>query len=402
MNRKVIRDYIETHKSTYQSKYKYHSSYQRTENIYKFHYYMRDAQLQQINIFFEIQLGEQISVSFAENLHEYEQIALTIDALEILERYIGQETKLAGDQLKEYIAQKEHSLDITNQDVINILNYLEYHQGTSQKTIDLFYEICLPYLEKLLQDYEYQRFVQAINMICDEILYEHFWSGINVNYMDQEYYFHLYYFRKIFELCLSHIEMLFLRARNEIENLTVRLFEYDRFTFCMISVLDDLECNKYIIDAIFSTLSMRFKLVKDNGDDGNLAYTYLYSFYKRDEQMQKQMRDIIFEHIVKDILTIDNHDMQIALGNYMLKTGGYDILIRLFKKDYNTYVFRCFPLDEIPKCLHTVVKNELICALKYYDKLMEKPEFRLGSLEQIMNINRLILEYFKEEIYGNQ
>lgn len=400
MNRKLIRDYIDTHKSTYQSKYKYHSSYQKTKNIYKFHYYMRDAQLQQINIFFEIKLGEQISVNFAENLHEYEQIALTIEALGVLERYIGQETKLECDKIKGYIAQNDRSLDITNQDIVNILNYLEYHQGTSQKTIDLFYEIYLPYLERLIQDYEYKQLIQSVNMICDEILYEHFWSGINVNYMDQEYYLHLYYFRKIFELCLPHIEMIFLKARDEIEELTVRLFEYDRFTFCMISVLDDIECNKYIIDALFSTLSVRFKLIKEDAEDGNLAYSYLYSFYKEDKKLQEETREIIFEHIVNDILTIDNHDMQIALGNYMLKTGGYEILIRLFKKDHNSFIFRCFPLEEVPECLYADVREELISALKYYADLMNKPEYRLGSLEQIMNINRLLMENFKEDIYG--
>ena len=171
MNRKLIRDYIDNHKSTYHSKYKYHSSYQRTQNIYKFHYYMRDAQLQQINIYFEIMLGDKVSINFAENLHEYEQIALTIDALERLEGFIGQETKLDCDDIKGYINSHERSLDITNQDIINILNYLEYHYGKSQKTIDTFYEMYLPYASKLANEANYKELIQSVNMICDKILY---------------------------------------------------------------------------------------------------------------------------------------------------------------------------------------------------------------------------------------
>lgn len=401
MNRTLIRKYIDEHQSTYQSKYKYHSSFQKTKNIYKFHYYMRDAQLQQINIFFEIMLGDEISVKFAENLHEYEEIALTIEALKVLERYIGQPTKLNCEDIKGYIDSKERSLDLTNQDIVNILNYLEYHRGTSQKTIDLFYEIYLPYAEKLLNNYEYKDLIQSINMICDEILYEYFWPGINVNYMDQEYYLHLYYFRKMFELCIPHVELIYLKAKNEIQDLTVRLFEYDRFTFCMISVLDDVHCNQYIVDAFFSTLSTKFKTIREDLENGNLAYSYLYSFYINDKKMQKQVCEIIFENTVNDILTITNHDMQIALGNYLLKTGGYDILLDLLKKDHNSYIFSSFHIEDIPTCLHGQVKEELINALKYYAKLMDKPEYRLGSLEQIMNINRLLMEYFKEETYGS-
>ncbi len=404
MNKKKIQDYIDKHESTYQSKYKYHSSYQMNQNCYKFHYYMRDSQLQQINIFFEILLEDEISVKFAENLHDYEQVALTIEALKVLERYIDEKTSLSCDAIKDYIDQDASSRSIdslTNQDLINILNYLEYHRGTTQKSIDQFYEIYIPYVQKLLDQLDYKTFLKSINMLCDEILYEHFWQGINLNYMDQEYYFHLYYFRKIIEMCINHIDIIYIRARKEIEDLMVRLFDYQRFTFCMISVLDDIVCNKYIVDAFFSMLSTRFKLIKERGDEGNLAYSYLYSFYIGDEQMQEKYREIFFESVVDDILTIMNHDMQIALGNYLLKTGGYEILLNLFKKDHNSYIFKCFPIEDIPTKLHGQVKRELVNTLKYYSKLMDEPQYRLGSLEQIMNINRLILEYFKEDIYEN-
>ena len=402
MNRKLIRDYIDNHKSTYHSKYKYHSSYQRTQNIYKFHYYMRDAQLQQINIYFEIMLGDKVSINFAENLHEYEQIALTIDALERLEGFIGQETKLDCDDIKGYINSHERSLDITNQDIINILNYLEYHYGKSQKTIDTFYEMYLPYASKLANEANYKELIQSVNMICDKILYEHVWVGININYMDQEYYFHLYYFRKLFEMFIPDIEMIYIKAREEIEDLMLRLFKYDRFTFCMISVLDDIKCNHYIMDAFFSMLSTHFKLINNQNEDGNLAYSYLYSIYNKDDKLKEEVREIVFENIVNDILTITNLDMQIALGNYFLKTGGYDILLKLFKRDHNSYIFKCFHIEDIPDDLKSQVKDELINALRYYAKLMDQPQYRLGSLEQIMNINHLLLEYFKEETYGNQ
>ena len=46
--KKLIHKYIEEHQTTYQSNYKFHSCFQKTTDVFKFHYYMRDAQLQQI------------------------------------------------------------------------------------------------------------------------------------------------------------------------------------------------------------------------------------------------------------------------------------------------------------------------------------------------------------------
>ena len=54
MYSKIIDAYISSHESTYQAKYCYHSCDRVDEKTFKFHYYVRDVQLLQMNIFLEI------------------------------------------------------------------------------------------------------------------------------------------------------------------------------------------------------------------------------------------------------------------------------------------------------------------------------------------------------------
>ena len=400
--KKLIHKYIEEHQTTYQSNYKFHSCFQKTTDVFKFHYYMRDAQLQQINIFFEITLGKTLEVEFKLNLHEYERIALIVNALRRLEKYIDQNTNLDCLQIPQYISQKDESVNLTNQDIINIYNYLKYHNNITSKTIDTFYEIYTPYLESLLKNKEYHNALKSINMLCDEILYEYLWTGINVSYIDQEYYFHLYYFRQIVNLCTPLAAHFYVGAKEEISDLVLKLFEYERFTFCMISVIDDLKCDEAIQYSVFNTLKNRFTLIEEDPEHGNLAYSYLYALYTRNQEMLHHTIELVFEGIIEDVLSIDNHDMQVALGTYILKLYGYEILIELFKREHNSFVFNCFEIKDIPYRYHEEIRLELIDSLKYYSILMDNSVYRLGSLEQIMNINLLLMEYFKEETFNEK
>lgn len=403
MERKeLIQQYIDEYKTTYQSNYKFHSCFQKDENTYKFHYYMRDSQLQQINIFFEITITDKIAVDFGVKLHEYERISLIVGALRRLEGYIDEKTTLSCQQIPEFIKNSEYSLDLTNQDIINIYNYLKYHDNITQKTVDKFYDIYMPYLEKIIKNGDYHRALNSVNMLCDEILYEHLWTGINVSYMDQEYYFHLYYFRKICSLCIPLAAYFYVSAKEEISELVLKLFEYERFTFCMISVIDDMKCDENTQYAVFHTLKSNFTLVDEDPEHGNLAYSYLYALYTRNEKMFKHMVELVFETIIQDVLSIDNHDMQLALGTYILKTFGYEILIELFKRDHNSFVFSRFEIKDIPYRYYEEIRLELIDALKYYSVLMDNSVYRLGSLEQIININLLLMEYFKEETFNEK
>ena len=48
---------------------------------------------------------------------------------------------------------------------------------------------------------------------------------------------------------------------------------------------------------------------------------------------------------MNDVLTFANHDLQKEIGNRILEIEGYDLLIDLFSKDYNTFLFVCFPIS---------------------------------------------------------
>ena len=47
-------------------------------------------------------------------------------------------------------------------DYRNILDYLEYHRGTNQETVDEFYEFFMPYLDRLLSNGNYKKYMGGI------------------------------------------------------------------------------------------------------------------------------------------------------------------------------------------------------------------------------------------------
>ncbi|WRK52630.1 hypothetical protein SD457_20285 [Coprobacillaceae bacterium CR2/5/TPMF4] len=48
-------------------------------------------------------------------------------------------------------------------DYRNILDYLEYHRGTNQETVDEFYEFFMPYLDRLLSNGNYKNiWIQSV------------------------------------------------------------------------------------------------------------------------------------------------------------------------------------------------------------------------------------------------
>ncbi len=396
MNKKeMIRLYIQTHQSTYQSNYKFHSCFQIKPDVYKFHYYMRDSQLQQIDIFFEIELKEKIKYHFKLQLHEYEQNSLVVHALERLLHYFGKEALLKGGDISKFIEHPDITIPLQNQDLMNIYNYLKCHYHITPKTVDKFYSIYLPYFERLLLQNKYKQATDSLNDLCYEMLYEYTWYGINTRYVDLEYYDHLYYFKKIILLCGPKLDCIYNQAPNTIQQLIIHLFKYERFIFCLLSTVNEIPYKSFVTKNILPAISLHFK-----DEQENLAYLYAYSLYYDDTKMLNDTISKIFKKIVDDALRINNHDMMIALGNYILKKYGYQVLINLFKKDRNSFIFKYFEIDDIPLKYHQEIRIELIKTLKYYAKLIDQPMYRLGCLEEIMNINLLLMKYFKEETFS--
>ena len=48
-----------------------------------------------------------------------------------------------------------------------------------------------------------------------------------------------------------------------------------------------------------------------------------------------------WRNIIHYMLTFANHDLDLALGNSIIQAEGYQILLDLFHRDYNTFVFTC-------------------------------------------------------------
>ena len=94
------------------------------------------------------------------------------------------------------------------------------------------------------------------------------------------------------------------------------------------------------------------------------------------------------------ILVYANHDLDIALGNTLLKNEGYDVLLDLFSSDYNTFIFTCFPISSFPTEMRTSVRNELVAAIRFFAGRMNNDKYKLSSFEQVLNINRLLLDNF--------
>ncbi len=396
MNTELMNEYILQNDSSYKSKYKYYSCFQKSENVYKFHYYTRDSQLTQINLFFEINVYDEITTHFTEDIHEYEKTALIISGLKRMLKY-NRPSNIVGKDVKKLLKKSPEELDLTSQDIVTILNYIEYHYGITQKSVDMFYDFYLPHFNYLLKKGKYKQLVEEINYIADEILYENFWTGSYEDYMDQQYYLHLYYFRKILDYCLNDINKIILSSRQGAISLLIHLFEYSRFTLCMLSVLDNVRIDENLTNLIMKTLAS--SLNQDQDEDKLLPYLYVNSIYHHDTEKTKYYVKRIFRGIVDDIMRISNHDMQIALGTYFLKKEGYDILIDSFKEDYNVYLFTSFEIGDIPQEYYPEIKKELKNALYYYSDMMKNERFRLRALEQILHINRIILEYFKEDFY---
>ena len=70
---------------------------------------------------------------------------------------------------------------------------------------------------------------------------------------------------------------------------------------------------------------------------------------------------------------------------------------RYIVHDYNTFLFVCFPISTFPPEYKEIMRLELEKAIRFYAARMNHDEYRLTSFEQVANINRLLMEEYKEE-----
>ena len=231
----------------------------------------------------------------------------------------------------------------------------------------------------------------------DKILYEYEWDGVNAKYLDTEYQFHLEYFKETIKKMTNHIDGFFKSTKDELLEIFERLCQMPRFTLSIIKEFGNLILlNKEVAERLFN----HFERLNPDQLENNIVISYLKSLYKNNHEQYIDACEDILRFVMNDVLTFANHDLQKEIGNRILEIEGYDLLIDLFSKDYNTFLFVCFPISTFPPEYKEIMRLELEKAIRFYAARMNHDEYRLTSFEQVANINRLLMEEYKEE-YSN-
>lgn len=395
----VIQQYLDEHKSHYLGKYRYRCSYRIGDTAMKFHYYMLDESFRNIDIYVELSYGEKVDAEFSENLNDQEKQFIIKDALVHI-FYKEKFKHILHYSLIPKIVKEHHLID-TNMapiDYIEILEYMKYHQGINQKTIDSFYEIYLPVMHDLIKTQKYDVYICSLILLLRNILYEYDWDGPNSKYRDTEYQYHLYYVRELIQEIVDHLDVFYKHAASYLFHLMHLLCQHTLFAFCIMSNLGSLfNYNEVVLKTLSDNLKKHFILYDkeaDNLNQCNLVYSYLFYSYLNKKEPFREVIKQVFRTIVDSILVYANHDLDLALGNTLLKNEGYDVLLDLFSNDYNTFIFTCFPISSFPTEMRTSVRNELVAAIRFFAGRMNNDKYKLSSFEQVLNINRLLLDNF--------
>ncbi|MEG0276533.1 MAG: hypothetical protein RR630_05850 [Coprobacillus sp.] len=399
-NTQLMQEFLDDNKSQYIGKYRFHSGYRTSENSFKCHYYMLDENFRQIDIYVEVQCIGKITYTFSEDLHEQEKLFIVKDAIKHVIIKSEYNSTLHYSLYENYIkniSTQHHSLEPI--DFCDILNYMKYHKGINQETMDEFYKTFIPCLKTLLSNRQYKKFIDSVNILFGSILYQYEWSGTASKYLDTEYQFHLYYVREIIRIVYENLDKFYNNVKDELFEAIHILCLNPRFSFAIMTdfgsmVLSQYRVTKNLIETLKEDLILNDK--DEKRENANLVFSYIYYIFHNDVDQYNAVVIEILRGIINNMLTFANHDLDLALGNSIVKTEGYEILLNLFHEDYNTFIFTCFPIDTFPVQLRPKVRDKLVTAIQYFAARMESENYRLSSFEQVMNINRLLMENFKE------
>ena len=368
---------------------------------------MLDQNFRQIDIFVEIHCLDEITYTFSEDLHEQEKIYIVKDALTRVLARLGYKRVLHYSLYENFIKTVSDEVNVLAPiDFCDILSYMKYHHGINQQTMDDFYKIFLPCLKKQLKRKNYKNFIDSVNLLFESVLYQYEWDGTNSKYLDTEYQFHLYYIRKIIRIVWRHLDKFYKNVPEELFQAIRTLCLNSRFTFAIMTDFGSLVLSQYnVAKAIIDQFKDEFTLIdndfmlenrKHSRSQGNLIFSYIYYIFYSDYEHYYEVLINVLRNIIHYMLTFANHDLDLALGNSIIQTEGYQILLDLFHRDYNTFVFTCFPIESFPDNMKPKVRDELVTAIQYFAARMENENYRLSSFEQVTNINRLLMDNFKE------
>lgn len=394
----LMEEFLENHKSNYVGKYKHRASYKNGDYSIKCHYYMLDDNFRRIDIFAEVSYKDEIKYQFSVDIHEEEQIYIVKDVLNRLKWKLPYTGMLHYSLYDNFVNNTDNNyIQLNAIDYCNLLDYMKYHNGISQQTIDDFYKIMIPALENHIDSHMYKKFMDCIILLLKTILYEYEWDGINSKYIDTEYQYHLYFIRKIIRMVTAHLDKFYKETFQELKEAIEILCSNERFSLMIMTDFGNLVLSHYnITKELMNDLSNHFVLNdKDKEqEDVNLIFSYIYYIFINDYDQYRAVVLKIMRMIISHLLSFANADLDLAIGNCIIKEEGYEILLELFNADYNTFIFTCFPISSFPKKMIPTVRKELEGAVQFFAARMENDKYRLSSFEQVCNINRLLMDNF--------
>lgn len=393
MYSKIIDTYIKEHKTSFKASYCYHSCDRIDGQTFKFRYYVRDRQLLQMNIFLEIQLKEEVQVNVKEAVHEFEQWALAIDALERIRKYTNRKTTIAPRDIETFVNEKNIKTNTSPQDMINCLNYIMYHEGKNYDSIYTFYELFLPYLEIRLENKRYKEALTACNYLFEEILSEKVWQGFNIKYLDQEHFMHQAFIRSILNLIHKYFDEIEKEEFDLLMTFMLEIFHHWRLAFAMYSSLEKITVD--YPEQVMRLLAAMYEQCHTLTLDGCCkVYDIMLALATMDDKAHRQSIIDVLELLMTDILSLANPEDQKQTGLIFLQMVGFDILMEIFDQTKDSYVYSCFDIADIPVDFHPYIQKQLQDALQYYAIMMKDSKKRMESIDQISNINTLLIEHF--------
>ncbi len=388
----LINKYLEENSSKYAGKYRCHSSVQTKPYEYKFQYYIYDGQFREISVFLTIAfVNNEIVPTFSLSLNELEQKYMIKDALEKIKTLSQYKSVLHSDIFEYYVQHKDSISLMAPIDFRNILDYLEFHKGTNKATITEFYDIYIPYFERLVHTKNYKNLLESIDLILDKISYEYEWDGSTRKYLDTEYQHHLKFFTKITIYGLKLLKEFNQAQKEKFYEIIYDIATVKRFALLILvkvdfSVIRQIPEVDYLIE---------YLVARDIEEEGqNFVIEYFKALYYEDDELLKKASVEVVRMIVEDFLSFANHELILEIGKSIIEVQGYDFLIDYFSTYYNTFVFAAFPISSFPEVYQKRIKFELEKAIRFYAARMEHPQYYLTSFEQVANINRILMENF--------
>ena len=399
----VLKEYLKAHESKHIGKYRFRAAYRSGDFVVKGIYYIMDNSFRTIEIFVELTvIDEEVNVTFSEKLNEQEKQYITNDLIEKIINRLQDKNYLHYSLYERFIDEKQPTeiTTISPRDWIDVLNFMKYHYGVNQETSDRFNRLFRPAMANLRESKHYEEYLDAIYAFFENVDYQYEWGSGNSIYLDTEYQYHLFYLREMLKSLYENFDEFYNMQPDKTYRIIKLLCDHYRFAMMiMVDYMKRIIAPSSAQEKLFERLDQDYILFNEETKhfkDYNIVYSYLYYLYHDDHENYHKIVEDVIRIVVNYYLTYVNHDLDLALGNAFIKSEGYETIVEIFHTDYNTMIFTVFPIESFPDELKNTIRDELARAIRFFAGRMDNDQYRMSSLEQVLNINRLLLDNFRE------